>query len=88
VYEKMGNIQEAIKDFEKAVAEDRRAHASFHALAMLADRDKEHLEALDYFDQAVAIDPKNAIYWHNRVSAGNLCLRMLAGECSRALRAN
>jgi protein O-GlcNAc transferase len=65
-----GNLEEAEKLFKQALANDlKNAAANAFSLAEIKVLQLNQTEAKTYYQQAVQLDPDNAIYWHQ---LGNL----------------
>ena len=62
-YQKLGDLETAVKYFKKAVHEDPLLDKGWLLLTNLYQDDKQYQKALNYISKAIQIDEDNPFYW-------------------------
>jgi tetratricopeptide (TPR) repeat protein len=71
-YMLMGEVAEAVKDFQRVIQKDRKGPDGRQALEYLADvsmDEGEFNQAVQYYTQLIQIEPKNGKYYYMRAMA-------------------
>lgn len=62
-YQKLGDLETAVKYFKKAVHEDPLLDKGWLLLTNLFQEDKQYQKAINYITKAIQIDEENSFYW-------------------------
>ena len=66
IREKLNKLDEAKRDYLKAIEIDPNYAQSYHGLGLLMDKLNNYDTAIEYFSKSIELDESNAIFWHNR----------------------
>ncbi len=66
VYDDLGNYEQALSDYNQAIALDPKYAAAYNNRGIIYDDLGNYEQALSDYNQAIALDPKDALAYNNR----------------------